>query len=176
MRRLAAAFALLFCACATNDESRRLARELSTALDAYEERLAAKAAEQNRFYAERSAQHAASALDMRTPQREQLRARAALEAASRMSGSPATEARAGNVARFLLDTAAAEAEHDRALREEARTAESSFRAAMRALDVKRAELRRVRDSLLSLSLRRDARTLREFIEQLRKDLARADQP
>jgi hypothetical protein len=176
MRRLSAALALVFCACATNDESLRLARELSTALDAYEQRLASKAAEQNRFYTQRSAQHAASALDMRGPQREQLRARAALESASRMSGSPATEARAGNVVRFLLDTAAAEMEEDRSLRDEARAAESSFRGAMRALDIKRAELRRVRDSLLTLSLRRDARTLREFIDQLRKELELADQP
>lgn len=176
MRGLAAGLALLFCACATNDESRRLARDLASTLDAYEQQLASKAAEQNRFYARRAAQHAASALDLRGPQREQLRSRRALEAASRMSGSPDTEARAGHLARFLLDTAAAEAELDRTLREDARTAEASFRAAMRALELKRAELRRVRESLLALSSRRDARALSAYVEQLRKELERADQP
>jgi hypothetical protein len=149
---------------------------LSSELDAYEQQLAAKAAEQNRFYADRAAQHAASATDMRGPLRQQLRARRAVEAASRMSGAPQAEARAGNLVRFLLETAGAEADQDRALREEAKTAEASFRAAMRALEIKRAELRRVRDALLTLSSRRDARALRAWVEEFRKELDRADQP
>jgi len=167
---------LLLCACATNQESRRLATEMATALDAYDARLSEKIVEQRAYYRRRGEHYTESRLDLLGSRREQLRALRAMEAASDMAASPDTEARAGDLARFLIDLAAEETRLDRELREQARTADAEFRATLTTLMARKAELQRAGDALHELSTgrrtRAEARAAIEYAARLKEKLDR----
>lgn len=179
MRRFAiliAGASLLLPACTTNQESLDLAREVSAALDAYDTKIGDKVAEQNRFYTERTRDHARAAADLFPGRRDQLRTTRAITTASHMAGAPSLRARRGNLVAFLLQVAADERELDRAARQQAAEAERSFRAALRTLEANRTDIRRARRSVEALTTRprrRDeAAALLRYVQELKKEIDR----
>ena len=175
MKRLLLA-SLLLCACATNQESRRLATEMANALDAYDAGLSEKIVEQRAYYRRRGEHYTQSRLELLESRREQLRARRALEAASDMAASPQTEARPGDLSRFLIELASAETQLDRDMREQARTSDAEFRATLAVLTARRAELQRARDALRELAAgrrtRAEARAIIEYAAEVKERLDR----
>lgn len=176
MRRIVLLASLLLCACATNQESRRLASEMATALDAYDARLTEKIVEQRAYYRRRGEHFSDTRLDLLASRREQLRSRRALEAASDMAASPESEARAGDLTRFLIELASAETDLDRDMREQARNADAEFRTTLTALTNRKAELQKARDALRQLSTgrrtRAEARAIIEYAAGVKERLDR----
>jgi hypothetical protein len=164
----------LLCSCATNQESKRLATEMATALDAYDAQLSQKIVEQRAYYRRRGEHYTQSRLDLLGSRREQLRARHALEAASDMAASPDTEARAGDLTRFLMRLTDEETELDREMRNQARTADAEFRATLASLMGRKAELNKAREALRQLSTgrrtRAEARAIIEYAAKVKEKL------
>ena len=167
---------LVLPACATNDESIELAREVSAALEAYDARIGEKVAEQNRFYGERARDQARAGADMFPGRRDQLRATRAITTASDMAGAPSLHARRGDIVEFLLGVAHDERELDRRSRQQVLEAERTFRAALRTLDANRAEIRRARRSVEALTTRprrrAEAQALIRYVRELKKEIDR----
>ena len=176
MKRALALLCFVLCACATNQESKRLATEMAVALDAYDARLSEKIVEQRAYYRRRGEHYNQSRLDLLGSRREQLRARHALETASDMAASPETEARAGDLTRFLLRAATEETALDREMRDQARTADAEFRATLASLMGRKAELQKAREALRQLATgrrtRAEARAIVEYAASVKEKLDR----
>lgn len=166
----------LLSGCATNDKSLGLAREVAAAMEAYDARVGEKVAEQNRFYSERVRDLARASADIFPGRRDQLRATRAITAASDMAGAPTLHARRGDIVEFLQEVSARERELDRTARQQAIEAERAFRASLRALDARRAEIRRARRAVDILATpprrRAEARALLRYIQELQKEIDR----